>query len=108
MDPQGRLPALPDGLACTVCEVRVPRERIRLLARRDGLAFVQSDCAGCGSSSLGFLLADEARGLDAPDGPDAPDAEVAFSADDVLEMHRFLERWDGDLVSLVGPGGGHG
>ena len=108
MDPQGRLPALPDGLACTVCEVRVPRERIRLLARRDGLAFVQSDCAGCGSTSLGFLLSDQIGGPAGPAAPDAPVAPGTISADDVLEMHRFLEDWDGDLASLVGRGGGRG
>jgi len=106
MDPQGRLPALPDGLACTVCEVRVPRERIRLLARRDGLAFVQSTCPACGSTSLGFLLADDAGGPTGPTEPTGPDAPGAVSANDVLEMHRFLEAWAGDLASLVGRGGG--
>jgi len=106
MDPHSRLPAFPDGLACTVCEVRVPGDRIRLLARREDLAFVQCDCAACGSTSLAFLLADES-GSGATSGVETPGVEAgAVSSDDVLQMRRFLESWDGDLASLVGRRGG--
>ena len=96
MDPQDHLRALIDGLGCTVCEERVPPDRVRLLARRDDLLFLQVDCRTCGSTSLGFI-ADEAQ----PGGADDYDGPAAISTDDVLDMHALLEGWTGDLRSLV-------
>lgn len=94
MDPRDHLRALPDGLACTVCDETVPAERIRLLARREDLTFVQVDCLGCGSTSLEFVAAA---------GPDAvtPSEPEAISADDVRGMRDFLDGWSGDLRTLV-------
>ena len=97
MGPLDHLRALPDGMACTVCEERVPNDRIRLLARRDDLSFLQLDCPVCGSSSLGFISAAAV----------APEADrlaggPSISPDDVLDVHAFLASWSGDLRSLVG------
>ena len=96
MDPLDHLLALPDGLRCTVCEERVPATRIRLLALRDDLAFLQLDCSACASSTLGFVLGGR---TDAPapvhDGP-------PISTDDVLDMHQLLATWRGDLAGLLG------
>jgi hypothetical protein len=101
MGPQDHLRELLDGLGCTVCEERVPADRVRLLARRDDLIFLQVDCLSCGSTSLGFI-ADEA-----PPAEAAPlDGASAISADDVLDMHHLLASWQGDLRSLVKDGGG--
>src|SRR3970040_2031928 len=55
MDPRDQLRALLDGTTCTVCHEPVPAERIRLLARREDLTFVQIQCDRCGSTALGFL-----------------------------------------------------
>jgi hypothetical protein len=98
MDPLDHLLALPDGLQCTVCEKRVPATRIRLLAWRDDLAFLQIDCDGCASTTLGFVLGGESE--DESAGP-APDP---ISTDDVLDMHQFLASWRGDLADLLGSG----
>ena len=96
MDPLDHLLALPDGLRCTVCDERVPATRIRLLALRADLAFLQLDCGACASSTLGFVLGGR---TDAPapvrDGP-------PISTDDVLDMHQLLATWRGDLADLVG------
>lgn len=104
MGPQDHLRALQDGLDCTVCEERVPAERIRLLARRDDLLFLQIECRACHSTALGFIQ-DPDSGH--PAGPEAAEAArrgdaPPVSADDVLDMHGFLERWNGDLVGLLG------
>jgi hypothetical protein len=100
MGPLDHPRALSDGMGCTVCEERVPADRIRLLARRDDLLFLQVDCTACGSSSLGFV-AD--AGADAGAGPEA--ARLAggppISSDDVLDMHAFLRSWAGDLETIV-------
>jgi hypothetical protein len=96
MDPTDHLRALLDGVTCTVCEDRVPADRIRLLAWREDLAFLEIDCAACQSTSLGFVIAHAS-----PDEPD-PNREAApISSDDVLDMHEFLARWDGDLAAAL-------
>ena len=94
MDPLDHLLALPDGLRCTVCDERVPATRIRTLARRDDLAFIEIDCEACASSTLGFLLVgrtDEAAG---------PERDP-ITSDDVLDMHQLLASWHGDLSDLL-------
>jgi hypothetical protein len=103
MDPLDHLVAPPDGLRCSVCDERVPATRVRLLARRDDLAFLQIDCPSCSSATLGFVLdgrMDEASPVDAP----APIVgHPPIDADDVLDMHELLASWRGDLASLLAP-----
>jgi hypothetical protein len=102
MDPRDRLRPLLDGVGCTVCGTIVPEDRIRILAHRDDLAFVELTCPGCRSETLGLLIApDEADGralLDIPAGP-------PISSADVAAMHDFLSGWDGDLRDLLGDAG---
>jgi hypothetical protein len=94
MDPLDHLLALPDGLRCTVCDERVPATRIRLLARRDDLAFLQLDCEACSSATLGLVLGGRS------DEPSPPEREP-ITADDVLDMHQLLATWHGDLTGLL-------
>ena len=102
MDPLDHLLALPDGLLCTVCDERVPAARVRLLAWRDDLAFLQLDCESCLSTTLGFVLGGRTDGpSDDPSGVVAADP---ISADDVLDMHQFLATWRGDLSGLLARG----
>jgi hypothetical protein len=107
MDPLDHLLALPDGLRCTVCDQRVPATRIRTLARRDDLTFIEIDCEACSSSTLGFLLAGHTdEPLPSPEvGPDHDGNPI--TGDDVLDMHELLASWRGDLAGLLardGPG----
>ncbi len=97
MDPLDHLLASPDGLRCTVCDQRVPATRIRTLARRDDLTFVEIDCEACASSTLGFLLAGRT------DEPAAVHDGDPISTDDVLDMHELLASWRGDLAGLLTP-----
>ena len=95
MDPLDHRLALTDGHRCTVCDESVPAARIKLLAWRDDLAFLQLDCAGCLSTTLGFVLAgvgDEPRPVRRPE---------PVSSDDVLDMHQLLATWRGDLAGLL-------
>jgi hypothetical protein len=98
MGPQDRLGALLDGMGCTVCKEHVSGDRIRLLAHRDDLLFLQVDCLACGSTSLGFV-ADESV---PPEVVRLADA-APISSDDVLDMHAFLASWTGHLDDLVRP-----
>jgi hypothetical protein len=94
MDPQDHLRALLDGVTCTVCEDRVPPDRVRLLAWRDDLAFLQVECGTCRSTTLGFVMADARP-------PEGAATGAPISTDDVLDMHEFLADWGGDLGALV-------
>jgi len=100
MDPLDHLRALPDGVRCTVCDEHVPAERIRLLAWRDDLAFLQIDCGHCLSTTLGFSMASDVEAA-AADGLEGTPAADAISADDVLDMHQLLAGWHGDLAGLL-------
>jgi len=102
MDPRDRLSDPVDGAECAACGRTVPREDVRLLARREDLAFAELPCGSCGSISLAIFVGPTAGDLDV--GEQQP---AAIGPDDVLDMHLLLETWKGDLRSLVrGPSGG--
>ncbi len=111
MDPRDRPRPLPDGATCTACGAPVPTGRIRILARRDDLTFVELACQGCGSAALGLLVPAGSPG-DAPvldvagDGPGVVrSAAVAtirpISEADVASVRADLAAWDGDLIGWL-------
>jgi hypothetical protein len=93
---------------CAVCGEAFPAERIRVLAQRDDLYFVDLDCVGCGSGAVAIVTieieGDEARVEpgELTDLREAGRERDAVDADDVLAMHAFLERFDGDFQTLFG------
>ena len=93
MDPRDRLRPLLDGVGCTACGTLVPADRIRILAHRDDLAFVELACLSCRSEILGLLIAPD----EAADAASRP-----ISMDEVQSMRDFLAGWSGDVRSLVG------
>ena len=118
MDPRG-LRARLTGAGCTSCGAIVPVERIVVLADRGDFAFVELDCPGCGSRTMGLVLATPADAdpvLDTAGHPELDPNTVARLAsrppvgeDDLFAMHRLLDGWTGDLRSLLGedrPGDG--
>jgi hypothetical protein len=97
---------------CTACGAPVPTGRIRILARRDDLAFVELDCLACGSAALGLLIDSAAPGgepiLDVAGdpatvgGPTARGGTVrAITTADVEAIRDDLAAWDGDLVGWL-------
>jgi len=101
MDPLDHGRARLDGLTCAVCDGAVPPRSVQLLARREGLTFVQVECAACSSTSLAFLIDGGPLAEGAAEGERiAPDAAV--DADDLLDMHLLLRDWRGGLRELVG------
>ena len=106
MGPRDRPRPLPDGATCTACGATVPSARIRILARRDDVAFVELACAECGSAALGLLLSSPADGapvldVDA-DGPSTARFAVHPISDaDVNAVRDHLATWDGDLVGWL-------
>jgi hypothetical protein len=101
------------SFTCPCCGRRYRGSKISLLAERDGLFFVDLDCAGCGSRTVAIVtveledaeaaIADLAR-IDTPrlDPADAPrPGAAAVSADELLEMHEFLAGFEGSVAALL-------
>jgi hypothetical protein len=111
MDPRDRPHLLPDGAACTACGAPVPTGGIRILARRDDLAFVELACPACGSAALAMLLSVSGPGgeslLDvvmdapAPARTSGPVAARPITTADVEAIRSDLAAWQGDLVGWL-------
>jgi hypothetical protein len=89
MDPRDDLESLAGGVGCAACGELVPTERIRILARRDDLVFVEIACPGCRSDSLGIVIGAE----DEPAASSAADGVGAFSYGEFGpgDVERFRE-----------------
>src|SRR3954469_4348581 len=118
MDPRDRTPPFENGVDCAVCGRTVPADRIRILASRDDLTFVELTCVACRSETLGMIVAGDAsetgsaasghRAI-APYGEFLPADDARFrealpiGADDVATIRHLLEL--GDLDALLGASG---
>jgi predicted RNA-binding Zn-ribbon protein involved in translation (DUF1610 family) len=105
------------SFTCPACGRRYRGSRIRLLAERDGLFFVDLDCSRCGNHTVAIVTVEldetEMAIVDASDielaledepehlGEALPLAAAPVTADDVLDMHEFLSRYDGDMRKLL-------
>ncbi len=99
------------SFGCAACGQPYETGRIRLLAERDGLYFVDLVCAGCASQAVAIVTVE----LDEDDVPQAdagdliqivPDlrraaARPPVNADDVLDMHLVLRDFAGDAADLL-------
>jgi hypothetical protein len=98
MEPRDHPSDTMDRAECSACGRRVPGERIRVLARRDEITFAELPCASCGSTGLAIFVSTPGAAAEPP----------PVSADDVLDMHRFLAAWHGDVRGLLQPSAGSG
>lgn len=105
------------SFTCPACGRRYRGSRIRLLAERDGLYFVDLDCSRCGSHTVAIVTVElgdtEIAIIDASDielatdagpehlGEELPVGAAPVTADDVLDMHEFLAGFEGDLRKLL-------
>ena len=98
------------SFGCAACGAPYEPGRIRLLAERDGLYFVDLACTECSSRAVAIVTVeldddDEPR-ADAGDlvqlgAVEARPAAPPLAVDDVLDMHRFLERFEGGTLELL-------
>jgi hypothetical protein len=108
MDPRDRLQPFANGVDCAVCGGLVPMDGIRILARRDDLAFLELTCAACHSESLGIVVGGESDGMASRQAygefEAADDARFhaapPIDADDLLVARELLRR--GGIDALVG------
>ncbi len=105
------------SFTCPACGRRYRGSRIRLLAERDGLFFVDLDCSRCGTHTVAIVTVEldesEMAIIDASDielareagpehlGEELPANAAPVTADDVLDMHQFLVEFEGDMRALL-------
>jgi hypothetical protein len=97
MDPRDDQGSLAGGVDCAACGELVPTGRIRILARRDDIVFVELTCPRCRSDSLGIVIAEDGHDAD-PDGhselhaiPVGPGLTYGeFGHDDAQRFHEAL------------------
>lgn len=97
------------SFGCAACGQPYESGRIRLLAERDGLFFVDLGCTHCGTQAMAIVTIE----VDEDDVPHAeagerfeggrfhPDAAPAVTTDDVLSMHALLSDFEGDMPTLL-------
>jgi phage FluMu protein Com len=86
-----------EGARCAACGGPVPEANLRVLARRDDLAFVEVDCPICRTTGLAILVG-EAGSDGGPTGWEAP----PIAAEDVEAVRQFLAGYHGDVRGLFG------
>ncbi len=86
------------SFGCATCGRAYESERIRILAQRDALFFVDLSCTTCGSQATAVVTI-QSEGLDeTAAGPGS--AGTSVSTDDVESMHRFLAGFEGDVAAM--------
>jgi hypothetical protein len=95
------------SFGCAACGQAYETGRIRVLAERDGLFFVDLACAHCGTQAVAIVTIQ----LDENEVPQAEAGELAalgqglqgepVSADDVLHIHALLDGFEGDTDDLL-------
>lgn len=88
------------GFACAACGRPYRRQRIRVLAQREELFFVDLACAHCGSEAVAIVSVDRDDLKTARVEMGGATDSGLVSAADVLAMHRFLREFDGDFHAL--------
>jgi hypothetical protein len=100
------------SFGCAACGNPYESGRIRLLAERDGLFFVDLGCGHCGTQAVAIVTVavdeDDTPHIDAGEygsliaaSERRVDAVQRVSADDVLAMHELLASFQGDVDALL-------
>ncbi len=90
---------------CHVCRRSFQRDHVRLAARHEQLWIVSVRCTLCRNQQVFWIaLKDEVgesvlRDVARSDEPSPPEEEP-LTLDDVLDMHEFLESFNGDFQRL--------
>ncbi|MBI4301651.1 MAG: hypothetical protein HY664_03510 [Chloroflexi bacterium] len=100
---------LVSAVKCTVCGEPYAETGIRVLGHKGDLWFLSVSCSGCSSQGLVAAIIDKDHATEVV--TDLTEAEQAVfsefgpvTADDVLDMHQFLEDFSGDFSGLLAKG----
>ncbi len=105
------------SFTCPACGRRYRGSKMRIMAEREGLFFVDLDCVRCGSHTVAIVTVEvgesevtvEVSDVVGEDeiqhfGEPLPVGAAPVTADDVLEMHQFLAHFKGNLGELLVTG----
>jgi hypothetical protein len=110
MDAEGWLTSELATFGCAACGQAYGEERVRLIAQREELFFVDLSCAHCGSQAVAIVTIQVEGGSRTLEAGELLPAEVArveavattpVSTDDVLDVHRLLADFDGGVGELL-------
>ena len=94
------------SFGCERCGRSYESSDIRVLAQRDDLFVVDFQCEPCGSRAVAFVTV-EIETTDETDDDSEAEVEIErisgpmpVDADEVLDMHLFLQDFDGDFQAL--------
>lgn len=99
--------------ACAACGEPYGETRVRLIAHREELHFVDLACHHCGTQAVAIVtILDEGDSATLDPGelvpaaghvPETTGVKAArpVSADDVIDVHQLLEVFDGDVEALM-------
>lgn len=90
-------------IKCGKCGLNYHVDDVKIIQQNDDMWFLKVYCPSCDTKSMvAALIKKEPEAVS-----DLTDAEVAefqslgvVAADDVLDMHRFLDEFDGDFTRL--------
>ena len=103
---------------CSVCHRSFIEDDVEVVSRKEDIWMMVVQCKDCHARSFVAALVGEATGAtpmgqlfdlattnqpfdELPDAGFEADESQPVSVDDVLEMHEFLEDFDGDFRSLL-------
>ena len=93
------------SIKCSSCGQKYELSDIETLGQKEGIWFLRASCSSCHSSCLvGAIFKEGEMDTEVTELTDlelhrfADGAEVG--ADDLLKMHDFLKKFDGDFSSL--------
>jgi hypothetical protein len=94
------------SVKCSSCGQNYTGRNVRILGHHHGLWFLSAYCPSCHTQ---YLLAAEVTPEKARIITDLSEAEIrqfqnagALTSDDVLDMHGFLKKFDGNFAQLFG------
>lgn len=111
MDAEGWLTSELASFACAACGQAYGQGRIRLIAQREELFFVDLACDHCGSQAVAIvtiqvegdtatLEGGELRRIELAPADEAPEG-APISVDDVIDAHELLAGFEGDVHRLI-------
>ncbi len=111
MDAESWLTSELASFGCAACGQAYGQGHIRLIAQREELFFVDLSCDHCGSQAVAIvtiqidgdtatLEGGELVRVEEP-APDEVPGGPPVSADDVLDAHRLLDDFHGDVYQLI-------
>lgn len=96
-------------LKCAACQHTYNPEDLDIIDQGSSLLVLLMTCQHCQAQGLIVALVQEQKPEPQRATQERERSEVQpITADDVLEIHRFLESFDGDCVSLLRDSSQHG